>query len=399
LSPGNPLAEAEVKSAGCMPRSGQAGRIHVCHIASGDLWAGAEVQIATLLKYLARDDGIVLSAILLNPGRLADTLSCLNVECVVFPEGQMGFLEILRHATRFLQGKGVRVLHSHRYKENLLATLLARRLDNPIVIRTRHGLVEPQKGLKDLKQRVIQSVDRLTARWATDCIIGVSAELARHLSRHFGREKVAIIPNGVDIEQVRSTLSVAEARVRLGFPADCQLVGAAGRLEPVKRLDIFLEAGQKISRQNPSARFIIAGTGREAIRLQALAGELGLEDRVQFLGHRDDIFDVLRALDILVLSSDHEGLPMVLLEALAMGLTVVARRVGGISEVVTDDVSGILVPSDSAADLASACLHALADEALRRRLGEAGRSSVLRNFSAEQTASEVAGLYRSLVGR
>lgn len=395
---GNPLAAVEARTGDPEQAPAPPGRIKVCHIASGDLWAGAEVQIATLLKYVARDKGIALSAILLNPGRLADEVGRLGVETIVIPESRIGFFGILHRAAEFLRGKKVQVLHSHRYKENLLAALLARRIRGAVLIRTRHGLIEPHQGLKDLKQRLIQGADRLTARWTADRVIGVSAELAYRLEQDLGREKVITIPNGVDVDQVRSELSVAEARQRLGIPRDCYVLGTAGRLEPVKRLDIFLEAAQRISRELPKSRFIIAGEGREQSRLQALARELGIEGRVHFLGHRGDVFDVLRAMDVLVLSSDHEGLPMVLLEALAMGLTVVARKVGGIPEVINDNASGVLLESDSPAALAAACLDVLSDEGRRRRLSEAARNLVLESFSAERSGRETAKLYRSLVG-
>lgn len=388
---------AEVGIRGPWREPVEPGAIRVCHIASGDLWAGAEVQVATLLKYLARDSRVAVSAILLNSGRLADEIARLGVESAVIPESENGFWEILRAAMRFLRGKNIQVFHSHRYKENLLAALLAWRLDVPVLIRTRHGMVEPLKGLKEVKQTLIQGVDRLTARWTVDRVISVSREMAGRLGRDLGPEKVITIPNGIDFGQARSDLTPAEARERLRIPAGCRVIGAAGRLEPVKRLDIFLEAALQISREVPTARFVIAGEGREQARLQALARKLGLPDRVRFLGHRDDIFDVLRAMDILVVSSDHEGLPMVLLEALAMGLTVVGRNVGGIPEVVENGVTGILVQSNSPAELASACLEVLSDEEHRCRLGGAARNFVREHFSAESGERHVVELYQSLI--
>ena len=372
--------------------------LNVCHIASGDRWAGAEVQIATLLKCLANDKDISLSAIVLNPGRLAEEIQRLGVQLMVIPERRTNIFSIFRQASGFLRGKRVHILHSHRYKENLLAIFLARRLDIPVLIRTQHGLIEPHKGFRDVKQKLLHSVDRLTARWAADRVIGVSMELADRLRRDLGAQKVTPIPNGIDIDQVRSDLSVAEARQRLGIEPGSYVLGTASRLEPVKRLDIFLQAAHQISDHYPQARFVIAGEGKEEDRLRELARKLGIGERVLFLGHRDDIFDVLRAFDILAIPSDHEGLPMVVLEALAMGLVVVAREVGGMSEVLTDGVTGILVQSNSAAPLAAACMKALADEGWRQRMGMAARNLVAQEFSAERTGGQVAQLYRSLAG-
>jgi glycosyltransferase involved in cell wall biosynthesis len=372
--------------------------VAVCHVISGDLWAGAEVQVAALLKYLSREAGIRLCAIVLNPGRLAEEMERLKLEHLVIPESQHGFLEILRRATSFLRRQPPDVLHSHRYKENLLAALLARRLRVPVLVRTRHGLEEPQGGGRALKQKMIHVLDRWVARRSVDRVIAVSTEMARKLGHELGEAKIAVIPNGVDLERVRSPLGSGEARERIGLPAQSRVLGVACRLEPIKRLDIFLRAAKLLAEVSPQMRFVIAGDGRERGNLEALAGKLGLADRVFFLGHRNDMFDVLRALDLLVISSDHEGLPMVLLEALALGIPVVARRVGGIPEVITHGETGILVESGSPEALSAACQELLSQEVLRRRISEAGCRLVAERYSARRTAREVANLYRTLRG-
>jgi glycosyltransferase involved in cell wall biosynthesis len=209
--------------------------------------------------------------------------------------------------------------------------------------------------------------------------------------------KIITILNGVDVEQVCSRYSTAEAKERLGVPGDCWLIGTAGRLEPVKRLDIFLSAAKTIAAEVPNTRFAIAGEGSETLRLRELVRAGLLQDRVLFLGHRNDIYDVLRAFDILVLCSDHEGLPMALLEALSLGVPVVARDVGGISEALKDGVNGILVASANSVALAEACVRLLSDEALRRRLSEAAGKSIAEGFSVAGTAARVAELYQSLI--
>jgi glycosyltransferase involved in cell wall biosynthesis len=221
--------------------------------------------------------------------------------------------------------------------------------------------------------------------------------MTRDLRRHIDPRKIVTIPNGVDTERVRSTLTSGEAKEKLGIERDCPVLGTAGRLEPIKRLDLFLRAAELISLEQPAARFVIAGDGSEEARLKNLARTLAIQDRVLFLGHRSDIADVLRALDVLVLCSDHEGLPMILLEALSLGVPVVARRVGGIPEVLEDGVNGVLVDSPHPAALAARCLEVLADESSRLRFAQAGVRLVLGNYAAAGTAAQVARLYRSLL--
>jgi glycosyltransferase involved in cell wall biosynthesis len=375
-----------------------ANTIRVCHIVSGDLWAGAEVQAASLLRALASRPGLSLTVILLNQGRLAEELGACGLELKVIPENAKSFIQIFREAARFLRSRNIEILHSHRYKENLLAVLLARTCHIPHIVRTQHGLPEPFEGIKHIRQRLMSGLDRFVARHATDRVISVSSELRGHLSRYVDPRKVVVIPNGLDIRRVSTSLSPTEARERLGIPADAPTIGYAGRLEPVKRLDLFLAAAQLVVRQIPSAKFLIVGDGSEESRLRELARAGGLRDSVMFLGHRDDIYDVLRAMEIFVLCSDHEGLPMVLLEALHLGVPVVGRRVGGLPEVIQDGVNGILVSSDKPADFAQGCLRLLEDEGLRQRLTLAARKVVREKFSAESNAARVAALYEELCG-
>jgi len=398
LSSGNLPAAAEIGRR-AQRNATAAAPLAVCHIASGDRWAGAEVQIATLLKFLARDERLQLSAILLNPGRLAEEVERCGIPVTVIPENQNNFLRTVRCAAEFLADRNVQILHSHRYKENLLAAFLARRCGVPHIVRTQHGLPEPLRGLRALKQGFIQTLDRFIARHRTGRIISVSSEMTRHLARHLDAQKIVTIPNGIDLEGVRSALTREEAKQRLGIEPSCPAVGSVGRLEPVKRLDIFLRAAAALAAQRPEARFVIVGEGREDARLKALAHQLGMESRVMFLGHRDDVYDVLRALDILVLSSDREGLPMVLLEALCLGVVVVARSVGGIPEVIQNGVNGILVDLSDPQSLAEACAQVLADRARAQRLAEAGIKSVADGYGAAQTADQVARLYFSLCER
>jgi len=372
-------------------------RVSVCHIASGDRWAGAEAQVAALLRELAGDRGLALCAILLNQGRLAEEIRGAGVEVKVIPENQEGFLRMVAEAARFLKLRGVQVVHSHRYKENLLAAWAARRCGIGHVVRTQHGLPEPFAGLRNLKQSVLQAMDRLVARHATERFICVTEEMRRHLDGGIARGKLVVVHNGIDTLRVQSRLSAAEARSRLGLGAECPVMGTAGRLDPIKRLDIFLSAAKAVRNEMPTARFLIAGEGEQEARLKELAHSAGLADSVVFLGQRDDIYDVLRAMDVFVMCSDHEGLPMALLEAMYLGVPVAARGVGGIKEVIEDNVSGILVHSAAAQELAAACSRVLGDKALARRLGEGGTRRVEASFSAVRTAAKSAELYRSLV--
>lgn len=371
--------------------------VSVCHIVSGDLWAGAEAQVAALLRTLARHQACQLSAILFNEGQLAREIGSCGIEMEVIPESQSSFAGLVTKATAFLGSRRVQVLHSHGYKENLLAAIVAWRCRIPVVVRTQHGADEPFTGVKALKQHALQQIDGLVARYATDCIISVSSDLEHRLARAVSPGKIAWIPNGLDTRAASSLLNVNEAKKRLNIPAARPVVGYAGRLVPIKRLDIFIAAAREIRTRFPDAMFLIAGDGSELQSLRQSAQAAGLEDRCLFTGHREDIYDVLRAFDVFVLTSDHEGLPIVLLEALNLGVPVVARAVGGIPEVVENGVSGLLVDSADPRAIADACMPLIADGQLRASMACAGRLRVAQQFSVERTASATNELYRRLV--
>jgi glycosyltransferase involved in cell wall biosynthesis len=372
------------------------GTIKVCHVASGDRWAGTEGQLATLLKALARKQNLGVSAIFLNEGRLAEEARRCGITVCVVPESEHNFFQILRKATRFLDGKNVQILHSYRYKENLLAALLAHRCGVPFHVCGMRGAPEPFTGWPRYKQGLLQALDRLVARYSTDCVLSVSEELRTQLTRYLPPSKVVTIYSGVDEEKVFSPLSASEAKQRLGIPSECCVIGAACRLDPIKRLDIFLSAAEQIAASRPNVRFVIAGEGREESSLRALAHRLGLEDRVHFLGQRSDIYDVMRAMDIFVLCSDHEGLPNALLESLYLGVPVVVRPEGGVAEVIQDGVNGIWVESSEPAALAAACLELLHDDSRRILLARAGAEVIAKKFTVERSADQLAQLYRSL---
>ena len=339
-----------------------------------------------------------VSAIFLNEGRLAEEARQCGVKVCVVPESEHNFFQVLSKAARFLDSKNVHILHSHRYKESLLSALLAHRCGVPFHVCGRGGAPEPFTGWRRYKQGLLQVLDRLVARYFTDRVVSVSEELRRQLTRYLPASKVVTIYSGIDGEKVFSPFSVSEAKQRLGVPAGYWVIGTAGRLDPIKRLDIFLGAAQQIATSRPNARFVIGGEGKEESSLRALARRLGVEDRVLFLGHRSDVYDVLRAMDIFVLCSDHEGLPNAMLESLYLGVPVVVRPVGGIAEVIQDGVNGICVESSEPSALAAACMELLHDDTRRILLARAGAEVIARNFTVDRSADQVTQLYRSLSG-
>jgi len=209
---------------------------------------------------------------------------------------------------------------------------------------------------------------------------------------------VRLVPNGIDVSRVERAAEPQVTRALLGVPNDAPLIGAVGNIKPVKGYDVLLRALPRILESHRKARLVIAGgvwwdQERYAASLAELAASLGLRERVQFLGLRQDVPDLLRAMDIYVLPSRSEGTSVALLEAMAAGKPIVATRVGGTPLVVEDGVTARLVPPDDPGALASALSGLLADREAARRLGAAARRTVESEYSVDVMVGRYVSIY------
>lgn len=199
-------------------------------------------------------------------------------------------------------------------------------------------------------------------------------------------ERIHYVPNFVPAER-----AVPMSRATLGTPGDAPVAVALGRFHPNKAFDVLLQAIAKV----PKVHLWLAGSGPLDSTLKAEAGNLGIGDRVHFLGWRADAASLIAAADVLVCSSRHEPLGNVVLEAWAQGTAVVAAEAAGPSGLIVEDDSGVLVPVDDANALAAALARVLDDGALRAKLGGGGRAA----FEASFTKEAVVGQYRALLDR
>jgi glycosyltransferase involved in cell wall biosynthesis len=205
-------------------------------------------------------------------------------------------------------------------------------------------------------------------------------------------DKVEVIHNGIAIERAHQPPDPALRRELTGGSDDVVFLTAA-RLDPQKGIDVLLRAARSVQ----NARFVIAGAGDDRARLEREAAALGVQERVRFLGRRDDIPALLAASDAFVLPSLFEGTPLALLEAMGAGKPVVTSAIPGTDEVVVDGESGLLAPAGDPDALAGALKRIVADAELRMRLGSAGRKRVESEFSAALSARRVTAVYEDLL--
>jgi len=223
-----------------------------------------------------------------------------------------------------------------------------------------------------------------------DAIAAVSAS-GRNIWQRRDRgtaTKTRVIYNGIEVAPQREEVSSRETRREIGVPDRALVVGVSAGLAPVKGHRYLLDAFPAVLRSVPEARVMLAGDGPCRKELQRQAEELGISDRVTFLGHRDDIDRVVEAYDVIALPSLSESMPFSLLEGMARGKPVVASAVGGIPELVEDGRTGYLVPPGDSHALARALVRVLSDQRTTVRMGQAARERVQEYFSLERMVRE-----------
>jgi len=381
------------------PMSGVATRerLRVCHIISADLWAGAETQLASTMAYLVGQPAIDVSAVLFNDGRLADELRRLDVPVIVLDETRTSTLGLLLGLIRILRAHSPDLVHVHKYKDGVLGTMAARIAGVPLVVRTMHGLAEPLQGWTHLKSRLYEALDRLTLQHFVDLIIAVSQRMTQTLwESGYLPTMVTCIQNGLDLRHVQPTRAREETRRGLGVEPDSFVIGTVGRLSAVKGHTHLLAAAKQIVNRAGDARFVLVGDGPLRGELQAKAAQLQIADACRFAGARRDVYDVVSAMDVFVLPSLNEGIPMSLLEAMTLGRPVVASAVGGIPEVIDHRVNGLLVEPGDERGLANACLELTRDRQLATTLGACARQTIEGAFSHERSGLALLNVYESM---
>jgi len=295
-----------------------------------------------------------------------------------------------RQLARLVKQQRIDVVHAHMARDYSLAAYATRGASTTKFVVTRH---------------VLFPLNRFHTRTLAHaaCVIAVSEATARSIrsQRLVPPEKIRVITNGIDVERYSHGQSRSEYRSALRVPVDCQLVGSIGELRRLKRHDDFIRAAAIIARDNPSAYFVLAGSGAssdgvERESLEQLVDQLGLKERFRFLGWLGNSADLLRSLDVFVSASETESFGLVIAEAMAAGAAVVATATDGAREVTGEGETGMLVPIGSSEEIAKAIASLLTDDAGRGELAARGEARVKQVFSLDRMVDETERLYKSL---
>jgi glycosyltransferase involved in cell wall biosynthesis len=294
---------------------------------------------------------------------------------------------------RICRQRNVRIWHGHDYKTNALGLFL--RPFHPMkLVTTLHGWVQ-----HTARTPLYYAIDRLCIE-RYDHAISVCADLDEALARRgVPEERRSLLPNGVDERAFRRRAAPAAAALRRSVPEGRLVLAAVGRLSAEKGFDLLVRAMASLRAAGADVELWIAGEGDGRGELQARIDGCGLAGRVKLLGFVEDVSQVFEASDAFALSSLREGLPNVLLEAMAMEVPVVAAAVGGVAAVVRDGENGLLCAPRDADALAQGLVRLHTDDALRRRLASAARRTVEERFTFGARAAAERRIYDRVLGR
>lgn len=366
-------------------------KVNVLFIIKPERAAGAEMVLLEAAARLDRERFRVFAG-LLTPDRenlIPPHLTSINFNL----PGLNGWvwLRFFLHLCWVLGRYRIQIIHTNSYVPGNYARLAAALLRVPVIIDHWHGFTPFNR-----KRRFI-------CRWlgrVTDLSLAVSQGVRDYLIEQCTLDpaRVRVVANGVDLERLRLHRPRTEVRRELGLASEARVVGLVARLDHWGKghKEFFTALADLPDRDRVEA--LIIGGGRREGEMRQLAEEMGLAGRVHFLGQRNDIPDLLAALDIFALPSHSEGVSLALLEAMAAGLPVIATAVGGLPEVVTDGVNGLLIPPKNPEALVQALARLLAEPALAKNLGDNARRHVAENFSLDRLGREINEIYGELSG-
>lgn len=365
-------------------------KLNILHLIETSEPGGAETVLAYIADNLDKDRYRSIVCVL-EHGWLTDHLDNLGIPHVMIENRWSYDPVFLFKLLRLIRREKIDLIHSHEFMMTVYGSVAARIARIPHV-GTIHGKVYYPN-----KQRRVQML-RMAAKLCSR-LIAVSDDLNNFLTTllNVRSGKIETLYNGIDLEKYRSASSREKSRERLGLHDKSIVLGTVGSLFEVKGLPYLLEATVILKDKYPHLSLLIAGEGNREDSLKTLADQLNLGDTVRFLGFRDDIPDILQAVDIYVCSSISEGLSLSILEAMALSKPIVATNVGGNPELIVDGDNGFLVPAKDSARLAGAIADLIDSPEKELQFGTRSRDIVEKRFSLLRMVHDYEKLYEQVI--
>jgi glycosyltransferase involved in cell wall biosynthesis len=301
--------------------------------------------------------------------------------------------DIWTQLRRIVRDHQIDIVHAHDYKTNVLAALL-QRVEGVAAMSTVHGWTGHSRRERyfyyPLDKYVLGTLRR---------VVAVSEDIRQELlKRGADPTRVRTVLNGIDHRAFhRDHTLTAATRRELGLSAEDVVIGSVGRLEPQKRFDLLIDAVNTLRRREPRLKLVIAGDGSLRADIAAHVTRLGLSNACRLLGHRDDVTRLHHAFDLYVQSSDYEGTPNSVLEAMAMESPVIATAAGGTAQLIRHDIDGVIVPIGGQSAIIAAIEHALANPDAAARWAASARRRVETDLSFDTRMAMVEAVYLELM--
>lgn len=297
---------------------------------------------------------------------------------------------ILFRLVKILEENNIDILHCHRHKSSIYGALAGMLAKSPVVLSHVHGLSRT----RNIVRRVVNFIVFKRFNRIIGCARSVQDDILRD-NWFLSAEKVSVLENSVDCHCfMEVSITKAQAKQMLGLSSDVFVFGTIGRLAPTKGLTYLIEAFSKVKQKMPSAHLVLFGDGACRAELEEQASKLSCSDSIHFLGHRDNIEQLIKGMDVFILSSIAEGMPRAILEAMAAGIPCIATEAGGIPEIINTPDVGLLVPpmdenalKDAMITLANAPAQKL------KYLIEKARERVLTNFNHDVVKKKLENTY------
>jgi len=353
---------------------------------------GAEKLLLSTVKRLNKEKYDITVCPMLKDNALLNDFQRTGVKVRCLNMSNKRDIRGLLKLHQFFRSYKIDIVHTHLLEADIFGRFAAIWAKVPIIITTTHSVDGWKLNSRRYKTKCRLFLNGIADKHS-DAIITVSDYVKNFLIEHEGTDpkKIHVIKNGIEIHKNNKNSKPSFDK------QETIVLGSVGRLFEEKGFEYLLRAFQKAQNQYLNLKLLIAGDGPLRVELEKLADDLKITSGIEFMGVVDDIPTFLSKLDIFILSSIQEGIPLGLLEAMAAGKPVIATKVGGIPEVVDDGSDGILVPAANISELNDAILSLIQDERKRREMGRNARRKVIDAFNLDTAVKQLEDLYENLL--
>jgi len=371
-------------------------RLSVLHVVLSLDGGGLERVVIDLAREIGTFQQTASVLCVDNPGTLAPHVSAIGAKLYCAEKGPGMHWSAVERIRSILRELRPDVIHTHQISALLYLVPIERELA-PVLVHTEHS--NQFRRCKTFRDRLRYFSMLTIAGRRADRVFGVSEDATQSIvrSRVIAKSKVFTVPNGIDLSKFQMRNRDASLRRSIGIPDDCLVLGYVGRLDEVKRPDILLTAFAGINSQFPNTHLLVVGDGPLMNVLRRQTADLNISDRVHFTGFQDNPAPYLHLLDVFILTSRMEGMPLSVIEAAAAGIPVIASKVGGLSEMSNGNRSLLLYDFQDMDALHAGLRRLICDVSFRQLLGESGRKFVVSAYSSKRMALDYDRHYSQLL--